>query len=442
MFNLVVYSKRLFVFISLFSIIPIVLSNKQTNYLNEVNNILTKTNDNLENNYLKVSIDNISNSIEFFSVKDSVNHKVILEEVIEIWHSPISRHEVDTFSHFLIFLIHDISAIVTLMFYAYLLWLEKGDKNHHKSHHVLTGRLCGLSLVTALITGFLLIFATKKDDDVLYHIIPNDLNKTTVITQGYVVIGIILDAFVHERYLKNKFFSVLLILFHIFSLVMGFKSLAYLLGNIFPFYFGLVAHDLHFQEISFELLFLLTIPQILCDSLYIYIHYLNYRTNYSNIVWKEHHSMSIVFLIYLTMVGILFSFIHDKYWIFNEHIDEIYIRIIFCAGIQVGFLIWNRGYIKITTVKHESDEKSKFSSEKELEVKAVEEETIEDTKKIEEKETKKETKKETMKGKPMNANKLHLDELVHEEINENCNDCVKMPHSAISSESSRSISDN
>ena len=133
--------------------------------------------------------------------------------------SPVGRHMLESLDHYNLMLVHDFGAFTSLAFFI-VLW--NIDKNN--SMHKILGRVLAFPLITAIVTGFMLIYIRKSETDV--HIHAKELGRMTISTQGYSVIGICFNAFILDRWLKGAHAHYGLLLFHIFNLV----SYFYLLG--------------------------------------------------------------------------------------------------------------------------------------------------------------------------------------------------------------------
>ena len=317
-----------------------------------------RLNNTIINNLQEIQINklnHIENVTEHFdNLKNSI--KVVIN-------SPLGRHEVENMTHYYFFCLHDITSILSLIGFAYLLWHGKGKKDNH----VIIGRICGVVLLIAVISGFILIFSRTKGDDALVHTTPFDLNRALFLNQGITVVGLIFNAFLFQRWIKSSLFSLFLVFYHSFSFVMGLKALKYLLGAIFPNFFGIRAESKYFQEISTELLLLITIPELIIDTILIIKHHNYFRNEGSSSgkglsqnngwLWQNHHSMCIIFMIYMAMPGIFYTFIHDKYWVFTKPIESIVVRLGFCLTVQMVFLSWNIKYVKdgLFTIKEATD---------------------------------------------------------------------------------------
>jgi hypothetical protein len=253
---------------------------------------------------------------------------------MNIFISPISRHIIYNYNHYIIFVSHDISAIFTLLLF-FILWNIQKNK-----FHSLIGKYCIISLILTIISGFLLIH-NKLDNNTLSKYDSN-LYSITFFTQGINIINISLNAFFINKFIINKYLLFILIFLHIYDLYLGIKSFVFL---VYTFNYS---NNIKLKETTFELIFILTIPQIINETYYIYIHYLYFLQKYRLFIWLKHHYMSIVFLIYMSLPSILFSIVHDVYW-FNiyKYLTNLYFRIIIMLVPSILFIYLNFKLIKI-----------------------------------------------------------------------------------------------
>jgi hypothetical protein len=239
--------------------------------------------------------------------------------------SPISRHIIHNYLHYSIFIIHDLSACLTLVLFLFLFNIPK------TKIHAFIGKYCIIPLSITIISGFLLIQCkldsysiTNKDKDI-YAI--------TLFTQGTNIMLISINAFTIKIILKYKYLLYLLVYLHIYDLFCGIKSFIFLLNIIVQ------SNKKEQMDLALELLTVLTIPQIINEIFYIYIHYKYYITNYIYFIWKYHHKISIIFLIYMSLPSILFSIAHDDYWFYsNIYLTNVYKRITFMLVPLIFFL--------------------------------------------------------------------------------------------------------
>jgi hypothetical protein len=250
----------------------------------------------------------------------------------EIYYSTISGHIIYNYEQYILYIIHDISSFLTLFLFIYLWNIYK-----YNGIHKIIGRLSLIPLIITIITGINLINNKLKYNSLTS--IENKIYSITLMSQGYNFITISLNAFFMKIFINSKIFNLLLIFLHLYDLILGIKSLFLLLWIIFNI------KNNRLIETSIELLFILTIPQLINESIYIYIHYNNYNTNYKKIIWRTYHNMSVIFLIYMSTPSILFSIAHDNYWIFSKNID-IYSRLIIMLSPSLIFLFRNISLIK------------------------------------------------------------------------------------------------
>lgn len=248
---------------------------------------------------------------------------------MNIFFSPISRHIIYNYNHYIIFISHDISAICTLILFC-ILWNIQKNK-----FHSLIGKYSIISLIFTIISGFLLIH--NKLDNKLYSPILSieELNiySITLFTQGINIINISLNAFFINKFIKYNYLLFILLFLHTYDLYLGIKSLFFLI-NTFNY-----SNNIKLKETSFELIFILTLPQIINETYYIYIHYWYYLQNYRLFIWKKHHYMSIVFLIYMSLPSVLFSIVHDNFWFnINKYLTNLYLRTIIMLVPSILFL--------------------------------------------------------------------------------------------------------
>ncbi len=245
----------------------------------------------------------------------------------------LGRHDVESYSHYIIFCLHDIFAMTCLVLFT----IQYLTGNNADINHVILGRITAIMFIGATITGFLLIHMRNVEDP--SKRMAKDFNGITIITQGYSVIGSFLNAFIFNRWITNKtWFPILLLMIHLYSQYMGFLSLKFLLKVI-------LNTNNEFTKSNFdtaiELSVMVTIPQIIFDFIFLLIHISQYERQYKNFSWRLHHKMSSIFLIYMAVPGVFYSFVHDSYWVFTSHIESLAIRLIPVTLLFVLFLYWN-----------------------------------------------------------------------------------------------------
>ena len=247
------------------------------------------------------------------------------------FYSPISRHIVFENKHYIVFIIHDIMSFFTLLLF-FILWNTPKTKLHS-----FFGKFTLVPLTISIITGFLLI-KYKLD----HKIISNDqscIYSITLLTQGLNIINISLNAFFMNYFFKRTYFLYVLYQLHLLDIYYGIKSFIFLLKLIY-------SQNNIWSEISLELLFILTIPQLLNEIYFVHFHYIGYKTNYQFFQWKNHHQLSILFLISMSTPSILFSLVHDKYWLnINAYLTNIYLRIIIMNLPNIILIIYNKSIL-------------------------------------------------------------------------------------------------
>ena len=240
-----------------------------------------------------------------------------MDEALGSYLSPLSRHELEDWQHFVVFCVHDISSIISCGFFVYLFALSLTDP-----YHKIIGRICGVNFVVTVISGFVLVYARKTET--MKHITPSLLNTKTITTQGFCVLGICFNAFLLKRHIYNRLFPIMLVCFHIYGILMGLRSLHFLYEVIWKT--DKTCYDKHFVEVAIELLCMITIPQLIIDLIFIYLLLFQSLTHFRGFVWKLHHEMSVVFLIYMSVTGLMFTISHDSYWLFSSPIETIWGR--------------------------------------------------------------------------------------------------------------------
>ena len=70
--------------------------------------------------------------------------------------------------------------------------------------HRLVGRVCGVFLLFALLSGFALIYIREIEE--LLHITANLLSRVAIASQGYCIVGICLNAFILQRWCSRQIF--------------------------------------------------------------------------------------------------------------------------------------------------------------------------------------------------------------------------------------------
>jgi hypothetical protein len=238
---------------------------------------------------------------------------------MNIIYSPLSRHILYNYKHYIVFVIHDFSAGLTLFLFIFLWNISK------TKIHAFIGKFCLIPLIITISSGFLLIKLKLDNNQKIINLTNEELPiySLTLFTQGTNIILISVNAFFIKFIIKNKYLVILLVYCHFYDLFYGIKSFLFLSNLIYS------SCKRQITDLALELLVILTIPQIINTLYYIYIYYgVNYQLLNINI--NLHHKRSIIFLIYMSLPSILFSITHDKYW-FNiyQYLTNIYIRIIF-----------------------------------------------------------------------------------------------------------------
>lgn len=248
---------------------------------------------------------------------------------MNIYYSPISRHIIYNYNHYLIFIIHDISSILTIILFFILSNIPK--TRIHKN----IGKFSIFPLTITIISGFSLISNKINNNNISNEVL--NIYSITLFTQGLNIINISLNAFFINKIIKNNYLIFTLVYLHIIDLYYGIKSLFILLNTIY------YSKNILWIELSFELLFILTVPQLLNEIYYIYIHYQYFIKNYQNFVFKKHHHLSIIFLINMSLPSILYSISHDKYWLkINSYITNFFTRILIMVFPLILNLFYNR----------------------------------------------------------------------------------------------------
>lgn len=236
--------------------------------------------------------------------------------------SPVGRHHLESIEHLYLFYAHDFFAFSSLFLFA-VLWNMKKSNPLHKW----IGRFLIIPLVGAIVTGFKLIAFRTSDSYVHIHAI--QLGRVTISTQGYCVIGICINAFVYLRWIEESWLNKSLLILHGFNVYMGLRSFQFLLSTYMRWN-DYEANDAN-REVAFELLFALTLPQLILDISYFIVHLSLSRKPElrSTIQWYEFHEMSAMGLIYICAIGLFFNIAHDAYYIFRSPgITDLRIRMI------------------------------------------------------------------------------------------------------------------
>jgi len=247
--------------------------------------------------------------------------------------SPFARHRLNNIQHYTLFIVHDVSAFLCLSLFFCLLHIGKANKNHK-----LIGRIFIIPLAVAVVSGFCL--CNKRSQDSKYSASASMLFSVTLGSQGWNIINISMNAFVPKQLIKNRTFSLCLIFFHAYDFYLGIKSLRILISLIFQS--TGIPSDSSLAETASNLLFIMTLPQLTNEAIYIWIHYWNRKRNYSTFSWPDHHNMSVFFLVFMCLPGVFFSFAHDKYWVFYPAgIQTPALRAIVMMSPMVAMVIFN-----------------------------------------------------------------------------------------------------
>ncbi len=236
--------------------------------------------------------------------------------------SPVGRHHLESLEHLYLFYVHDFFAFTSLFLFT-VLWNMKKSNPWHKR----IGRILAAPLIGAIITGFKLIAFRTSDSYVHIHAI--QLGRVTISTQGYCVIGIIINAFVYLRWIEEAWMNKSLVVLHGFNVYMGLKSFHFLLSTYMQWN-DYQANEAN-REVAFELLFALTLPQLLIDTTYLLTHLaLSKKPELKLLIqWHEFHEMSVLGLVYICAIGLFFNIAHDAYYIFRSPgITDLKIRMI------------------------------------------------------------------------------------------------------------------
>jgi hypothetical protein len=229
------------------------------------------------------------------------------QDMTEGLRSPVGRHQLEDYFHYIMFIIHDITSFFSCLFVIFQFYRNK-DKLHP-----IFGYIFILFFLGSIITGFWLIWLRSNDDKL--HINSRDINVITISTQGYCLIGITLHTFVLGKVTLNKNFIFFLKSFHYFNILMGFRSFKFLMGNIFR---EAVNHkDILNSENSIEMFLTVTLPQLTVEVIYLYIIRQLEKNDFKNFNWYKHHKMGIIYIVLIAVPGIIFNVVHDSYWLFD-----------------------------------------------------------------------------------------------------------------------------
>lgn len=244
-----------------------------------------------------------------FQLENSVDDKLFI--------SPLARHRLQDFEHYVYFIIHDVSSFFCVSIFLYLWRIGRTNPNHK-----FVGRLFVIPLTLSVISGFCL--CSRRSGDSKFSPAASSLFSITLGSQGWNIISISLNAFAPKGWISKNNFTLLLCILHIYDFYLGLKSLGLLLSLICRT--TGTESDSSLVETSSDLLMIMTIPQLINEAIFIWIHYWNRKANYATFSWIDHHNMSVFFLIIMCLPGVFFSFAHDKYWVF------------YSGGIQTPFL--------------------------------------------------------------------------------------------------------
>lgn len=284
--------------------------------------------------------------------------------------SLVGRHQLESMEHLYWFYAHDFFAFTSLLLFA-ILWNMSKSNPYHKW----IGRFLAFPLIGAIVTGFKLIAFRTSDEFVHIHAI--QLGRMTISTQGYCVIGICLNAFIYLRWVKEEWMNKALLLIHAFNVYKGIRSFNFLLTTYMQWNNSYDTNEVN-REVAFELLFALTIPQLIVDGSYFCLHLaLSIRPELvRNISWVDFHEMSVLGLIYICAIGVAFNVAHDAYYIFpSPGITDLTTRMMiimapFCYNLIVYkekiwkslskliFLVYQSIFDSITSMNSDVDLKS------------------------------------------------------------------------------------
>jgi hypothetical protein len=245
-----------------------------------------------------------------------------VQDTDEVFRSPIGRHVLQNFIHFLLFLIHDISSIVFCILIGFQ-FLRGKDRLH-----IIYGFIFLGCFFIALTTGFCLIYMRSKDEKL--HENSKGIIVYSITTQGYCVIALFLHSFILGKRTLNKNFILFLKIFHYFNIITGIRSFIFLTRNILRE--ANTDKDLSIREFSLEMSFTLTWPQLIIEAIYLYIIRQLEKQDFKNFSWHKHHKLGIVLLVIMTVPGLVSNIVHDSYWFFpppgiNSVIARIFILV-------------------------------------------------------------------------------------------------------------------
>lgn len=262
--------------------------------------------------------------------------------------SLFGRQKVENRLHMFCFYCHNFCGFSSLILYVFL-FMGRKDRIHK-----IVGRILGIPLLGAMISGVTLINFPQKSETSLISSFTSGRLAFTV--QGYCLITIILNGFIFQRWIKSPRFGVILMIMHCFNLYKGVQCLkfliSYCLGNISG------AIDA-MREASLELILLVSVPAAFIDLSYLWIHWNHQKNGYRNFDWRKHHNMSVVFLCFMTMIGVCFNIAHDDYWFFSQRIENLGIRLLVLESPLGCFVWWNWKAIKGPIFQHIYSEQEK-----------------------------------------------------------------------------------
>jgi hypothetical protein len=247
--------------------------------------------------------------------------------------SPIGRHQLESYFHYFMFVIHDISSVLACILIVFQ-FLRNKDRLHH-----IYGYTFLVNFFIALITGFWLIYIRSNDDKL--HINSKEINLYTITTQGYCLIALFLHTFILGKRTLNKNFILFVKILHYFNILTGIRSLIFLGGNI-------LRECNHKKEIlnrenSIEMFLTVTLPQLIVEVLYLYIIRQLEKQDFKNFDWYKHHKMGIVFIVLISVPGIIFNVVHDSYWLFAPPgIHSVNVRVFFLVAPLWAFVWFQR----------------------------------------------------------------------------------------------------
>ena len=236
------------------------------------------------------------------------------------YRSPVGRHELDSFLHFVIFWVHDICALISFIGFIICLIFSKFS---NMKKHIFVGKIVATVACVAALSGLVLVlfqYFHKLDD--LLHIANRDIIINCVFPQFMCFLSTFINAFFIKLTIKHVLLLRLVILLIIFSFVINLNGIVFIINVLLSNDIGLI-----FKEVSFELLVILQFPIFLIDITNFYL--IMSRRVQCDTGHISHHKLNIIFLCVIMFSGFTFNVAHDSCWIFDyPGIESVLIRLL------------------------------------------------------------------------------------------------------------------